>query len=541
VARWLVPLALPLAGLALLLAWPSADAHWEHHPSHFWLVVLVGFVNLGIGLLAGDAARRRGDARLVLVSLAFMAAAGFLGLHALATPGVLLDAPNAGFVIATPIGLLLAAALAAASSLDLEPRAEWLVRRQRALGVVVLAVIAAWAVVSLTALPPLDKALGEDRADTILVSLGVPGVALYAFAAWRYLELYRRCPAPVLLSLVAAFALLAEAMVAVALGRNWHASWWEWHVLMAMAFGLVAWTIRVEYRRQGSAAGAFSALYLERTVERVDRRSAERLDALVAALGRGEPTDDLLARFRERDRLSTEDTTLLLRAAREIVALDDLFRPYLSPQLAERLREQPELAELGGVEREVSVLFADLQGYTAFSEGRSPAEVIGMLNRYWSATVPVTIEHGGTIERFAGDAIMAVFNITGDQPDHAPRAARAALGLQRAAAELAAAPDWPRFRVGVNTGPAIVGNVGSAEQRSFTAIGDTTNLASRLQTLAQPGQVVLGATTVAELGAGSRVESLGRVEVKGKRAPIEAFVLLELAPLGSGPTQQKGA
>jgi len=529
VARWLVPLALPLAGLALLLAWPSADARWEHHPSHFWLVLLVAAVNLALGLLAGDVARRRGDARLVLVSLAFIAAAGFLGLHALATPGVLLDGPNTGFVVANPIGLLLAAALAAASARDLGPESEWLVRRQRALGATVLAVLAAWAAVSLAQLSPLDEPLGDDRADTILVTLAVGGVALYGYAAWRYLVLHRRRPARVLLALAAAFTLLAEAMVVVAFSRNWHASWWEWHALMAIAFGVVAWTARAEYRRQGSATGVFSPLYLERTIELVDRRSAERLEALVGALGRGEPTEPLLAGYRKRDGLGSEETALLERAAREIVALDDLFRPYLSPQLAARLREQPELAELGGTEREVSVLFADLQGFTAFSEGRSPGEVIAMLNRYWSATVPVTIEHGGTIERFAGDAIMAVFNMTGDQPDHALRASRAALALQRAAAELAPEPDWPRFRVGVNTGPAIVGNVGSAEQRSFTAIGDTTNLASRLQGLAQPGQVVVGATTLAGLGGTARAEALGRVEVKGKREPVEAFVLLDLA------------
>ena len=153
-----------------------------------------------------------------------------------------------------------------------------------------------------------------------------------------------------------------------------------------------------------------------------------------------------------------------------------------------------------------------------------------MLNEYWAKTVPVVLgDHGGMIERFAGDAIMVVFNAAVDQPDHAMRAARAALALQRAAEELAAEePGRPRFRVGVNTGPAIIGNVGTAEQRSFTAIGDTTNLASRLQTQAHPGQVVIGESTYSAIGDGARAEPLGELAVKGKTDPVTAYVLVSL-------------
>jgi class 3 adenylate cyclase len=297
---------------------------------------------------------------------------------------------------------------------------------------------------------------------------------------------------------------------------------------MTAAFALVAWSARAEYRRAASLPATFAGIYLDATREHADERSSAALRELVDGITHGTQIAGALEGF------SAEEATLLEQAAREIVALDGLFSPYVSPQLAARLREHPELAELGGVEREVSVLFADLQGFTAFSEGRRPAEVIAMLNRYWSAAVPATLEQGGTLERFAGDAILVVFNVADDQPDHARRAARAALGLQHAAETIAESPDWPRFRVGINTGVAVVGNVGSAEQRSFTAIGDTTNLAARLQSLAQPGQVVIGATTLAALGGDAHVESLGRVEVKGKREPVEVFVLLDLAPLGSG-------
>jgi len=153
-----------------------------------------------------------------------------------------------------------------------------------------------------------------------------------------------------------------------------------------------------------------------------------------------------------------------------------------------------------------------------------------MLNAYWAMTVPIVLDHhGGMIERFAGDAIMVVFNAAADQPDHAVRAARAGLALQEAAGRVTDGNgDWPRFRVGINTGPAIVGNVGTEEQRSFTAIGDTTNLAARLQTAADPGQVVLGQATYEAVAASAEAKPIDELDLKGKAAPVTAYVLTSL-------------
>jgi class 3 adenylate cyclase len=132
------------------------------------------------------------------------------------------------------------------------------------------------------------------------------------------------------------------------------------------------------------------------------------------------------------------------------------------------------------------------------------------------------------IERFAGDAVMVVFNAAVDQSDHAQRAARAALAFADASEAVAhGRPEWPRFRVGVNSGPAVIGNVGALEQRSFTAIGDTTNLAARLQAAAEPGKVVIGATTAAEL-SGAKLQPLPPLDLKGKTEPVEAYLLLGL-------------
>ena len=524
---WPALLLAPLVGFALLMARSDLDGTWEHHPAHFWLVLAVAAVNVALAYATGEAARARGDARLFLVSLTFLVSAGFLGLHALATPGVLLAGQNAGFVLATPAGLLAGALFAAASALRLEgSRGEAVMRRSRLLVTAVFLALGTWAAVSLAGWAPLDEPLPPERAEPPLGVLAVLGVVLYGAAAVRYWTLYRERRAPVVLAVAAAFVLLAEAMIAIAAARSWHLSWWEWHLLMATAFGLVAASTR-RARAAAPAEGTFAALYLDETLERVDRQYAEAVRALVAA-----PSKTATPNF---EGIEPREAELLERAAREVKRLDELLAPYLSPQLAARLREDPRLGSLGGEQREVSVLFADLAGFTAFSERRSPVEVISMLNEYWRRTVPLVLhEFGGMIERFAGDAVMVVFNAADDQPDHAERAARAALALQRAAEEVAAErPEWPRFRVGVNTGAAVVGNVGTHEQRSFTAIGDTTNLAARLQTVAGEGEVVVGEATRDTLGDRARVEPLGTLELKGKATPVQAFRLVEVARAGA--------
>jgi len=119
-----------------------------------------------------------------------------------------------------------------------------------------------------------------------------------------------------------------------------------------------------------------------------------------------------------------------------------------------------------------------------------------------------------------------VFNAPVRQPDHALRAAGAGLALQRVVTETAARhPDWPRFRVGINTGPALVGNVGAAQMRNYTAIGDTTNLAARLESLADPGTVLIGSLTYEQLGPRALVRARGTVTVKGRNEPVTCYVL----------------
>jgi class 3 adenylate cyclase len=447
-AVWAVCVAAPAAGFVLLIAAPRLDVEWQHNPSHFWLVVAVGVANLIVGLLLGEAASRRADARVYLLSLALLTSAGFLALHALATPGVIVDGQSAGFAVASPVGLLVAGGLLAVSSLELPAGTSLgLVSRRRAVTGSILALLAAWGVVVVAEVPPLDEPLGDSHA--VLVGLAVAGFVFYAVAALRYAGLYRRRPALLLLAVITALVLLAQAMFAVAFSRSWHATWWEWHLLMLGAFGLIAVAVRHEWRRGGATVDAVADVYLEQTRASV---------------------------------------------------------------------------------REVTVLFGDLQGFTSFCE-RAPAdEVFRMLDAYFSVTVPlVARDHGGTVDKLIGDALMVTFNTLGDQPDHAVRGARAALALRNAARALAGEhPDWPRLRLGVNTGAAIVGLLGAREHRSYTVVGDAVNVASRLEGVADPGGVVIGSRTRDILGDAAEVVDLGGVTVKGKGDPVAAFELRAL-------------
>jgi class 3 adenylate cyclase len=526
VLRWALALLVPFAGFWILLAQGDWDVHWENHKAHFWLVFGVAVVNALLGFAMSEAARRRGDARVFLVGLVFLTTGGFLGLHALATPSVLLDGKNTGFVVATPVGLFLGSCLASLSALDIgSERSVALVRREGWIRLGLLLVLAGWAAWSLTSSPPLDSPLPPSDATGPLVGLAIAGSGLYAFAAWRYYVLYRRRPSFLLVAVIVAWILLTEALIAIAFANNWHATWWEWHVLMSAAFLLVAVSVRQAYRRGGSIGEALGGLYLEHTIARVDEAYAQALADLSAGRGNARAVAD-------RFELAADQIPWLERAAAQLRDVDRLYRPYVPSPLAERLRRDPGAAELGGEEREVSVLFADLQGFTSFAERAAPSDVLAMLNAYWAVTVPVVVrEHGGLIERFAGDAVMVVFNAAGDQPDHARRAVAAAFDMQRATdAARESRHDWPQFRAGVNTGRAIVGNVGTEEQRSFTAIGDTTNVAARLQGAAAPGEVVVSRATADALPGDPllETETLGSLELKGKREPVEALVVRQV-------------
>jgi class 3 adenylate cyclase len=442
--KWATILALPLALIVVLRAAPSIDEQWEDLPTHFWLVLAAGIVNGALALVISEAGRRRRDARLLLIGLAFLVSAGFLGLHALATPGVLVDGRSAGFVLATPVGLVLAGAFAAASAVEYRLEASLrIVRASRILLGAVLGVMAAWAVISVADLPPLHKAVTPEQVELPLGIFAVAGVAFYGFAAFAYFRVWRRRAARLSFAVAFAFALLAEALIVsiVSLPTSWHLSWWEWHVLMVVSFFTIAAAALGEWYEE-----RFASLYLDET--------------------------------------------------------------------------------LAG-EREVTVVFADLSGFTPFSEKHGPEAVHQMLVAYFGQLAPMIIDDfQGEVQDFVGDQIFAIFNKRGDQPDHALRGAKAALELQRRAEAVRAEhPEYPRFRCGVNTGPVLAGVVGDRGHRIHGVFGDTVNLGSRLEGQATAGGIVIAATTLAGLPDGVDARPLPPLTIKGKSEPISAFTL----------------
>ena len=203
----------------------------------------------GFGWAVSTAARRRRDARLFLISLAFIASSGFLGLHALATPTVLLG-PNAGFELATPFGLVVAGLRGCVVHRAQPERARSVVRSAPLLLAGLCGLMGIWAVVSLAELPPLDGPLEAEELDGSQLVLAAGGLALYGFAAFGFIRLYRRRPARFVFAFTLAFAFLAEAMVVIAWAANWQLSWWEWHVLMLGAFLVIAQAARSEWHEE---------------------------------------------------------------------------------------------------------------------------------------------------------------------------------------------------------------------------------------------------------------------------------------------------
>jgi class 3 adenylate cyclase len=423
------------------------DPAWTSTRLHFVLFVSVGGGAFLLAYVAGQAADRRGDARVFLLSLAFLVTGGFLAVHAVGTPGVLLNNDKPGFAIAIPVGLLVAALFAAGSAfVDVRPGiAPEVVRHRDRLRAVVLVAMAVWVIWTLAELPPLAGTSAESSG-TLLKTLAALGVLVYAISAVRYGVVYRRRLTLLPASVIACFTLLAEAMLGNALvgERTWHASWWEWHGLIVTGYAVILFAARWQWQDE-----RFHQLYLSSTRERTE---------------------------------------------------------------------------------EVSVLFSDLASYTTFAERSEPAEVANMLNSYYELATPLlSRSFGAEVEKFIGDAIMATFNSRGDQPDHAVRAARAGLELQRQMGLVADAhPGWPRMRVGINSGEAAVRELGGPGYVAYAVVGDTINVASRLEEQAPVGGVLIGAETYRRLGPGTHVDARPGLKLKGKETLVDAYVLTSL-------------
>jgi adenylate cyclase len=224
---------------------------------------------------------------------------------------------------------------------------------------------------------------------------------------------------------------------------------------------------------------------------------------------------------------------------RERTRLRQIFGRYVSDEVVEKLLAAGKQPDLGGEAVTVTVLFSDIRNFTPMSESLAPQEVVELLNNYFSRACEPILEQGGTVDKFIGDAIMAVFGSPAPYPDHAQRAIAAALGLAEKASDFRTwitrrfpERDWQDFHIGIglHTGEVVVGNVGSPKRFEFTAIGDTVNTASRLGSLSKElgWTIVASAATIKAAGPGVTTDGRKKVQVKGRQEPVEVLEVTAL-------------
>lgn len=219
------------------------------------------------------------------------------------------------------------------------------------------------------------------------------------------------------------------------------------------------------------------------------------------------------------------------QAEREARRIRATFRRYVSAEVVDLLLDHPDLAQIDGGRRDVTVLFADVRGFTAYAEATPPEVVVRQLNKRLEVMAESVLLHGGMVDKFVGDGVMALFGAPLPAEDHAERAVRAALHmLRQLEVEKKAAAgkrEHLEIAVGIHTGVAIVGSIGSPRRKEYTAIGDAVNVAARLQELAPSGSIVASAETMEKIGVrlDMRVEPLGETQIRGRAEPVELYRL----------------
>ena len=219
-----------------------------------------------------------------------------------------------------------------------------------------------------------------------------------------------------------------------------------------------------------------------------------------------------------------------LTEQRRLESRYQLFQRYLPPAVIERLPNDPHELRLGGQRQEITSLFADIRGFTNFSRQHDPETLVEVLNKYLAVGAQAVLDEEGTLDKIMGDCIVAFFNAPLTQSDHVLRAVRAALKIREGIARLhedVPAPYRLNYGVGINVGDAVVGNVGTAQQMNYTAIGSGVNLASRLQEAAAPGQILLPQASYQRVQEYVEARLLSPITVAGFSEPIVVYELLE--------------
>jgi adenylate cyclase len=236
-----------------------------------------------------------------------------------------------------------------------------------------------------------------------------------------------------------------------------------------------------------------------------------------------------------RDELGTltESFNQMARSLREKEMIKRAFTRYVAREVVEEILKDPEQLALSGESREVTVLFCDIRGFTPLSERLTPEQVVSLLNEFYTLMIETTFKHDGTLDKFIGDAVMAVFGAPIAHPDHAIRAVKTALDMQSGIAELnerrAALGKEPiRIGIGVNLGEVVAGTVGTEDRMEYTVIGDSVNLAARLESNAKPGRILISGHTYERVKEHVKGIPLGPLKVKGKEEEVEVYEIVSL-------------
>jgi len=239
---------------------------------------------------------------------------------------------------------------------------------------------------------------------------------------------------------------------------------------------------------------------------------------------------DLLNAVAAETSIAVDNASTHKRLLREELARA-AYRRFMPPHVVDEILADPSALILGGTTCCVTSLFSDIRGFTAMSETLAPQVVVQILNEYFADMTPIVFEHHGLLDKFMGDGMMALFGVPYPSDDAAANAVSAAMAMQRAMAALnndlkAMGLSEVAIGIGINTGTVTVGYIGSRERTDYTAIGDSVNLAARLEKRAEPGQIIISRSTYESLGKWFPVRQCDRITVKGKQEPVEIYEVI---------------
>ena len=230
----------------------------------------------------------------------------------------------------------------------------------------------------------------------------------------------------------------------------------------------------------------------------------------------------------------TESFNEMAKSLHEKEKIKRAFSSYVARQVVDEILKHPDEYTFSGERRNVTVIFCDMRGFTPLTERLPPEEVVAALNDFYSLMIDLTIKNEGYLNKFLGDAVMAIFGAPTAYPDHCMRAVKTALAMQSAVAELSArrvtqGKDAMSIGIGISAGEAVAGSVGTEFQTEYTVIGDRVNLAARLESNAKPGQILVSEETYRQVADQVIANCLGPMSVKGKEEPVTVFEISGLA------------